>query len=57
MAKYISLCGKYGVNRNAMQRFKTPQDIIDDMDRLGIWQTVIEYPRACNVFYTNNNLS
>lgn len=56
MAKYISLSGKYGINRNAMQPFKTPQDIINEMDRLGIWQTVVEYPRACNALYTNQNL-
>lgn len=56
MSKYISLCGKYGINRNVMAPFKTPQDIINDMDRLGIWQTVVEYPRACNTLYTNENL-
>ncbi len=56
MAKYISLSGKYGINRNTMAPFETPQDIINDMDRLGIWQTVVEYPRACNALYTNKNL-
>ena len=44
MQKYINLNAQYGLDKNCAFRYKTIVDIMANMDRLGIWQTVVEFP-------------
>ena len=56
MHKYININGKYGFGQDFKLSYSSVQQILDEMDRLGIWQTVIEFPAASNSLHRNRTL-
>ena len=48
MQKYINLSAQYGFDQNVKYQYESVEQIMQNMDRLGIWQTVIEFPGAAN---------
>ncbi|MBP3305665.1 MAG: amidohydrolase family protein [Oscillospiraceae bacterium] len=56
MYRYINLNGQYGVGQNFKMSYPTAQAVMDQMDRLGIWQTVMEYPPEANALRRNQVL-
>jgi len=44
MQKYINLNAQYGIDQQGNARYADIGDILANMDRLGIWQTVVEFP-------------
>ncbi|MBE7081233.1 MAG: hypothetical protein E7372_01570 [Clostridiales bacterium] len=43
---YLNINGKYGMGAYAQPDYPTMQDLLDSMDRLGIWQTVAYHLNA-----------
>ena len=43
---YINVNGKYGMGAYAKPDYPTLKDLLDSMDRLGIWQTVAYHLNA-----------
>ncbi len=56
MHKYINICAQYGVRQDAKFPYANLQEIIAEMDRLGIWQTVVEFPANANSLDRNLSL-
>lgn len=56
MHKYINLRGEYGFSQTYTMDYCSAQDILNQMDRLGIWQTVIEFTGASNTLYRAKRL-
>ena len=48
MQKYINLNAQYGFDQDVKYQYNSVEQIMQNMDRLGIWQTVIEFPGAAN---------
>ena len=51
MHQYINLQADYGFSQTYSMEYSCVQDVIDQMDRLGIWQTVVEFTGASNTVY------
>ena len=56
MHKYINLRGEYGFSQTYTMDYCSIQDVLDQMDRLGIWQTVVEFTGASNTLYRAKRL-
>ena len=56
MHKYINLSGQYGFGQDSATDYSSIQDILRDLDRLGIWQTVVEFPTMPNAIYQAQRL-
>ena len=54
--KYINTYAKYGVQKGKNLDYQTLPQILEEMDRLGIWQTVVEYVNRHNASYQNEKL-
>jgi len=54
--KYINLRAEYGFSPTATMDYSSVQDIVRQMDRLGIWQTVVEFNSANNTLYRAQRL-
>ena len=48
MQKYINLNAQYGFGQDVKYQYDSVEQIMQNMDRLGIWQTVIEFPGVAN---------
>lgn len=44
MQKYINLNAQYGFSQDSKFAYDSVEEIIANMDRLGIWQTTVEFP-------------
>ncbi len=56
MHQYINLRAEYGFSQTYTMDYCSIQDIIDQMDRLGIWQTIVEFTGASNTIYRAHRL-
>lgn len=56
MHQYINLRGQYGFSQTFSMDYSSVQDVLDQMDRLGIWQTVVEFTGASNTLYRARRL-
>ena len=56
MHKYININGRYGFDQNCKMTYRTAAEILEEMDRLGIWQTVMEFPTGLNTLHRNKTL-
>lgn len=57
MHQYININGGYGLAHNGIAEYTSAQALMDQMDRLGIWQTVLEVdPGTTNALYRNRKL-
>lgn len=56
MKKYINLCAQYGVRQDMKFPYANIEEILAEMDRLGIWQTVVEFPANANSLDRNQTL-
>ena len=55
--KYISVTGSYGVTQQGYTSYATAQELLDEMDRMGIWQTVLEVDAGnTNAMHRNHKL-
>ena len=54
--KYININGEYGWQQVGRTGWVSAQEVMDEMDRLGIWQTVLEYVGASNSLYRAKSL-
>ena len=50
---YINLSGSYCADQLSKPDYLTVEDLLKEMDRLGIWQTTVEYTRGANALYRN----
>ncbi len=48
---YINVNGEYGLTSSGKKGWATAKELLTEMDRLGIWQTVLEFTGACNSLY------
>ncbi len=48
MQKYINLNAQYGFGQDVKYNYDSVEQIMENMDKLGIWQTVIEFPGFAN---------
>lgn len=56
MHKYINLSAQYGFNDKQKMNYDSVQQVLAEMDRLGIWQTVIEFPGGSNTVFRAQKL-
>ena len=55
--KYINIDGGYGYTQKGRNSYATAQELMDEMDRLGIWQTVLEvHSGNTNAMHRNEKL-
>lgn len=52
MGKYINLNARIGMN----EEYKDPRQVMEEMDRLGVYTTVMEYTTGSNARYLNEKL-
>ena len=52
MQKYINLNAKVGMGED----YASAQEVMEQMDRLGVYTTVMEYTTGSNARYLNNKL-
>ena len=53
---YININGEYGLSHAGKKGWVTAREIMAEMDRLGIWQTVLEFTGATNSLYRAKTL-
>ena len=56
MHKYINLRAEYGFSQTFTMDYRSDQEIMEQMDRLGIWQTLVEFTGASNTLYRAKRL-
>lgn len=53
---YINLSGAYGLQQSGTADYREASEIVAEMDRLGIYQTVLECIEGNNSLYRNRRL-
>ena len=56
MHKYINISAQYGNDQDRKMNYDSLAQILEEMDRLGIWQTVVEFPAGSNTVYRAQHL-
>ena len=54
--RYININGEYGLTHAGKNGWASAQEVLAEMDRLGIWQTVLEFTGAANALYRAKTL-
>lgn len=54
--KYININGEYGLTHSGPSSWASTRELLAEMDRLGIWQTVLECVGATNSLYRAKTL-
>ena len=56
MHKYINVNGQYGFGQDRSMDYSSIEEILEGLDLLGIWQTIVEFPMASNAIYQAQRL-